>query len=194
MNRDHALFLVAGLLGGFVLGYLAHEAMASRQPPRFGVATAPAAAGAPGAAGPAAGGAMPEVERLRQAVDANPNDADAVLALANANFDIQNWGRAIELYQRYDQLRPGDANALTDLGVSLRETGRIEEAIAQFRRASELAPDHWQSRFNEAVVLAFDRRDFPAADRAVAELRRLQPGNPELDRLAREIDRLRGGG
>ncbi|HSM50024.1 MAG TPA: tetratricopeptide repeat protein [Thermoanaerobaculia bacterium] len=192
MNRDHALYLVAGLLGGFVLGYLAHEAMASRQPPRFGVPVAPATA--PGTASPAAGGAMPPVERLRQAVEANPDDADAVLALANANFDIQNWGRAIELYQRYDQLRPGDANALTDLGVSLRETGRIDEAIALFRRASELAPDHWQSRFNEAIVLAFDRRDFAAADRAVAELRRLQPANPDLDRLAREIDRLRGGG
>jgi Tfp pilus assembly protein PilF len=193
LTRDHALYLVAGLLGGFVLGYLAHEAMASRQPPRFGVpAAAPTAI--PGVASPAAGGAMPEVERLRQAVEANPNDADAVLALANANFDIQNWGRAIELYQRYDQLRPGDANALTDLGVSLRETGRIDEAIAQFRRAFELAPDHWQSRFNEAIVLAFDRRDFAAADRAVAELRRLQPANPDLDRLAREIDRLRGGG
>lgn len=192
MNRDHALYLVAGLLGGFVLGYLAHEAMASRQPPRFG---APAAAAAAGSSSPAApAGAMPEVERLRQAVEANPNDADAVLALANVNFDIRNWSRAIELYQRYDQLRPGDANALTDLGVCLRETGRIDEALVQFRRAAEVSPDHWQSRFNEAIVLAFDRRDFAAADRAVAELRRIQPANPDLDRLAREIDRLQSGG
>ena len=35
MTRDHLLFLVGGLLGGFVLGYLGHEVVAARQPPRL---------------------------------------------------------------------------------------------------------------------------------------------------------------
>lgn len=194
MTRDHLLFLVGGLLGGFVLGYLGHEVVAARQPPRLNttVGQSQAAEALPGRVAP--GTTMPEVDRLRAAVEANPDDADSVLALANANFDIGNWGRAIKLYEHYERLRPGDANVLTDLGVCLREAGQVDAAVARFRQAGERDPAHWQSRFNLAIVLASDQHDYAAAEAVIADLRRLQPGNPDVERLAQEIARLRGDG
>lgn len=194
MTRDHLLFLVGGLLGGFILGYLGHEVVAARQPPRLNttVGQSQAAEALPGRVAP--GTTMPEVDRLRAAVEANPDDADSVLALANANFDIGNWGRAIELYEHYERLRPGDANVLTDLGVCLREAGQVDAAVARFRQAGERDPAHWQSRFNLAIVLASDQHDYAAAEAVIADLRRLQSGNPDVERLAQEIARLRGDG
>jgi tetratricopeptide (TPR) repeat protein len=205
MNRDHFLWVTIGLLAGFIAGYLVHDFMAVRQPARIppGGAAAHAALGvgqAPPGSGPAAapseGGASPasmaEIQRLREHVEQNPNDAEAVLLLANLNFDIRNWARARDLYQRHLELRPGDPDVLTDLGVTHRELGEHQQALALFTEAQRLKPDHWQSLYNQAVVLAFDLKDFAAADRVLAALRELQPANPSVTELAAEVARRRG--
>lgn len=204
MQRDHILTLIIGLLAGFIAGYLVHDFMAMRQPARIpaGGAAAQAALGAgqvPRGSGPApaagegtAPASMAEIQRLREHVDQNPNDADAILLLANLNFDIRNWARARDLYQRYLALRPRDPDVLTDLGVAHRELGEHRQALDLFAEAQRLQPDHWQSLYNQVVVLAFDLKDFNAADRALAALRQLQPANPSVTELAAEVARRRG--
>lgn len=207
MNKDNLLFVTIGILVGFIAGYLLHEVMAARQPPRLvagqlaGQAPAGAAPAAPGGspAGPAgmppgAGGEagmapMAEVQRLREYVEANPNDADAVRQLANMNFDIRNWQRSAELYDQYLKLRPNDPDVMTDLGVSYRELGRFDEALALFDQVQSRRPEHWQSYFNEVVVLAFDLKRFDAATEVLTRLQQMQPANPEVQRLAAEVER-----
>lgn len=194
MNRESALFLVIGLLAGFLAGYIAQEEMAEIQPPR--IAPGAAAAMGPHAAAGAAGDSgtpMAQIEALRQRVEQNPNDVDALVALANMNFDIQNWARAKELYERVLAVRPGDPDILTDLGITLRAQGNFQEALVQFRSAQSTAPAHWQSRFNEIVVLALDLGDVPAAEQRLAELSALAPGNADVARLAEEIRKRKTG-
>ena len=204
MNRDHVLFLLIGLLGGFLAGYLAHEAMAGVQPARVapGMAApamppsgtnAPPRGASPAGPGPAAGDPMAEVTALREAIERDPNDADAILRLANLSFDIQRWERAGELYQRYLELRPGDPDVLTDLGITWRARGEFSRALDLFRQARSGAADHWQSLYNEVVVLAFDLKDFDAAEQALATIESRHPGNPDVARLAAEVRRLREG-
>jgi Flp pilus assembly protein TadD len=204
LNRDHLLFLLIGLLGGFLAGYLAHEAMAGVQPARVAAGTAAAAppsmapnvapgAAAPAGAAPAGADPMAEVTALREAIERDPNDADAILRLANLSFDIQRWERAGELYARYLELRPGDPDVLTDLGITLRARGEFARALERFREAQSRAENHWQSRYNEVVVLAFDLKDYAAAERALAAIESRNPGNPDVARLAAEVRRLREG-
>ena len=190
MNRDNALFLLVGLLAGFLAGYVAHEAMAGVQPARLAPGAA-AAAPHPPVAEDTGGPAMSEINRLREIVERNPEDREALRALANMNFDIGSWARAQELYERYLKLDPDNPDVLTDLGISIRSQGDFTRALELFRRAKQLQPDHWQSTFNEVVVLAFDLSDFASAERLLVELRRLAPGNPDVERLATEVQRLR---
>jgi uncharacterized protein HemY len=219
LNKDNLIFTVIGILAGFIAGYLMHELVASHQPPRLtpelraqiampgedplaGPADNRVSDVAPGTGGdtaasavPGGGGAgqpgMEQIQQLRAYVEKNPNDAAAVLQLANLNFDIRNWGRAEELYRQYLKLRPRDANVMTDLGISYRESKKFDEALAQFNEAKKLAPDHWQAYYNEIVVLAFDLKRFDDADRVLAELQRLQPGNPDVARLADAVTKQR---
>lgn len=214
MNRDHFLFLLIGLLGGFLGGYLAHEAMTELQPARLlagapgtpappaGRATgpmAPSAPSAPNVPSPTAQGAAPaeapmaEINALRETLERDPNDQRALLRLADLNFDIQRWDRAAELYERYLELSPGDPDALTDLGITYRARRQFDRALELFRQAQAAQPDHWQSRFNEAVVLGIDLADLAGAERALAELRRISPGNPDVERLATELQRRQSG-
>jgi tetratricopeptide (TPR) repeat protein len=205
VSKDNLLFALAGLLLGFVSSYLMFEAMSARQPPRrapgapFAGEAAGAAAAMPGAegAGEAAGAAgaeaqgtppgMEEIRKLRDYVAEHPDDADAVLQLANLNYNIQNWARARDLYTQYLKLRPDQPDVLTDLGITYRETGDPKGALRFFDRAQQVAPDHWQSRFNEVVVLAFDLEDYAAAEQELVELKRLQPANQDVARLEAEV-------
>lgn len=201
MNKDNLLFAVVGILLGFVSGYLLFEAMAARQPPRLGTAGgAPTAAGpmgqpaAPPQGAPAQGGsgpAMAQIEELQRRLQENPNDADAVRTLANLNFDIQNWQRAQELYSRYLEIRPNDPDVLVDLGVTHRELGQFDRALELFHQVQQQNPNHWQSYYNEVVVLAFDLKRFVDAEAALARLRELQPGNPDVERLATAVEQQR---
>jgi tetratricopeptide (TPR) repeat protein len=241
VNRDNALFALGGVLVGFVAAYFAFEAMSTRQPPLRppGQAAAamagaaepgggdPGAAAGPGGA-PGSGPAVAEIRRLRDYVDSHPEDAEAILNLANLNLDIRDLVRARGLFEQYVKLRPDDTQArlvlanlcfdtkeyaaareayetylesqpenpdiLTDLGVSYRNLGQPQKALELFRRAEGLQPDHWVSRYNEVVVLAFDLKDFAAAGKILDELKALQPDNPDVANLAAEVERRRGAG
>ena len=190
MNRDHVLFAMAGLLVGFIGAYFLFEFVAERQAPRLLPGAAAAAAGATAGAGGGAPPRAPFLERvaeLERFVEANPQDADAVRELGNLYFDAENWSGAAAAYQHYLSLRPGDADVLSDYGVSLQRLGRAEEALAMFQRAQQLDPVHWQSRYNQALVLAFDLKRFGEAEQILDDLRKLQPDNPDVERLAAAI-------
>lgn len=195
MSRDNVLFIVLGILIGFISGYLLHEVMASRQPPRLvhGDPGQAAAAPAPQPQSPDAAALAREMRALEQRVAADPEDADAVLGLASLSFEMGAWNRCAEMYERHAELRPGDPDILSDLALCYREMGRTERALEALDRAQELDPGHWRSRFNEVVILAIDRRDFDAAERVLDELRTLQPNNPDVDALAAEVARRRRG-
>ncbi len=192
MTRDNVLFLVIGALVGFISGYVMHEAMAVHQPaPRRAVEgqTPAPGSGSVGGGTPQAGPgpAMEQVQQLRARVEQNPNDAQAVRQLANLNYDISNWDRAASLYQQYLELDPGNIDVMTDLGAVFRQLGQPQQALEQFRMARQLAPDNWQSLYNEVLVLGFDLADGPAAHEAVNRLVEMQPENTDVERLAAEV-------
>jgi tetratricopeptide (TPR) repeat protein len=222
-QKDNILFLMGGLLVGFVVAYLMFEAMASRQPPRLtpalraqivagdegnggapggapmggGEAQAAAAGVAGAAADPAAGAAaanggtppMAEIQKLRDYVQKNPNDLEALRKLADLNFDIQNWQRAQELYTHYLELKPKDTDVMTDLGITYRGLRQFDKALDMFHQAKKLDPNHWQSDYNEVVVLAFDLKKTAQANQVLAELRKMQPANPDVAKLAEAVAR-----
>lgn len=216
MTKDNLIFAAFGLLLGFVTGWFMFEKVATLQPvraiPGQAAAGAPAAPAAPGAgmpgAGPTSSGApldMSRLEQLQQQVQANPDNPDMILALAHETYDIAQqvpnpagsrplWTQARDLYARYVELRPGDpnmANVLSDLGVTYQELGEFDQALEIFRRVQSMAPDHWQSLYNQVVVLAFSKKEIDEARKVLAELQRVQPNNPDVARLAAAVEEQR---
>jgi len=133
---------------------------------------------------------MAQIQQLRDYVEKNPNDADAVRQLADLNFNISNWPRAQELYTHYLELKPNDPDVMTDLGISYRETQQYDKALDLFRRSKQVAPDHWQSLYNEVVVL-MDLKKNDEAGQVMAQLQKMQPGNPDVAKLAEAVARQR---
>lgn len=204
MKRDPLLFTLAGVMIGFIAAYFAFELVAERQPQRLipgtaavgapvigGQGAAPGSGPGPGPGAGAGAARAPFLERvaaLERRVAADPADSAALIELGNLYFDVQNWSGAAEAYGRFLDLEPERPDVLSDLGVSLQRLGRAQEALAMFDRAQELEPDHWQSRYNEVVVLAFDLGRWSDAERVLGELRELQPGNADVERLAAAVE------
>jgi tetratricopeptide (TPR) repeat protein len=199
VSRDNLLSVVIGILVGFIAGYLLHEVMAARQPPRLvhgDSAAAPAAPAAPPAGVQGDGlsesqARLQEIQSLEAYLAENPTDADAVLRLANLSWSVESWGRCVEWFERYLELRGENPGVLSDLGICYRSLGRLDRALELFDRAQSLDPAHYESRFNEAVVLGLDQRQYEAAERVIEELRELRPDDPQVEALAEEIARLR---
>lgn len=204
MNKDNALFATIGVLLGFLAGYLLQEVMVLRQPARLLPGQAAVAvqgagqgqpgpgappAGPPGSAGSDVGAPMAQIQQLLDRIKANPEDAEAVLQLASLNLEIRNWARARDLYRRYLELQPADPNlpnVLLDMAVAQRALGELEPALATLRQARQISPQHWQSLFNIVVVLV-DLQRFGEAEEALAELKRLQPDNAQVNELATAV-------
>lgn len=193
MNRDNFLFLTLGTLAGFILGFMGFELMSDNQPQRLvhGDDTIAEAPAPPTGGG---GGPMPAVAQLRQYVAENPEDADAVMELANMNFQIQNWSRAEELYAQYVKLRPESPDVLSDLGICQRNQGKFQGAVETFDQALALDPDNWLAQYNKLIVVGIDLQDYPAAEALIATMQALRPDDPDLGRLVAELERRQAAG
>ena len=65
---------------------------------------------------------------------------EAVRTGANAAWD-NDWGQAVEAYQRALGEFPDDVGALTGLGLAYSGAGQWEAALEQYQHASQLVPD-----------------------------------------------------
>jgi tetratricopeptide (TPR) repeat protein len=206
---DRGLFLVVGLLAGFSAAYLYLDKNPSAVPP---AALADPHAGlvgvGPGASRdlPGSGGGQPSLSAdpvarqklfdLEAAVAKEPKNPDLLVQLGNTAYDVEDWKKAVDAYERSLKLREGDPNVLTDLGVAYRNSGNADKALAMFQRASALDPNHWPAQFNLAIVYGIDKGDTKKALEILAKLKKEHPEIPALDRLSGEIEqrsRARGG-
>jgi hypothetical protein len=211
MNKDHARFLISGILFGFLVGYLVaygiHEPrvkMIADPVPEAGNAGMssgpPAGMPPPSGAGPAGGGPPNEVMEkvfakvgaLKDAIQKNPKDTTALVQLANFYQDAGKFDQAVEYYHKALEVKPDDVNPRTDMGICLREMGRPDEAIAEFRRSIAIDPKHWQTWLNLGIVSLYDKSDPATAASAFGKVEELNPSYPDLQMLKDEVAKARG--
>jgi cytochrome c-type biogenesis protein CcmH/NrfG len=95
---------------------------------------------------------MNQIAELEKRVDADPNDTQALLALANACQDGKFLDKAIVQYKKYLQKNPRDANARVDLGICYFETSNLVEAQKEMETALKYDSKHVAGHFNLGIV------------------------------------------
>lgn len=131
---------------------------------------------------PAASAPQIEPELKKHIADAEkkaankPDSAPDWVHLANLYFDANMPAEAIMAYEHALRLAPGNADALTDLGIMYREKGDFAKAVECFRKAVTINPRHENALFNEGVVLA---NDLHQKDQAEAAWKKLLEINPQ---------------
>jgi tetratricopeptide (TPR) repeat protein len=102
-----------------------------------------------------------DVTPFERAVESNPNDPAALLALANVLHDNGGFSRAIETYKKYLKIKPDDPNARVDMGICYYQLGGQDSihanmlmatAIQEMEIALKGSPRHQPAAFNLGVV------------------------------------------
>jgi tetratricopeptide (TPR) repeat protein len=127
------------------------------------------------------------LQEAEAAARMKPGDYDALVHLGNSAYDAREFAQAADAYERALKIRPNDANVMTDLGTAYRNEGQVDKALDMFRRARAADPKHWQSLYNEVIVLAADKGDAAGARAAFEKLKAEQPNLPALAGLEQQI-------
>jgi tetratricopeptide (TPR) repeat protein len=83
---------------------------------------------------------------LEQAVDLDPENADAWRELAEAFLYRNRLTEAMEAIRQAVELRPEEATGLVDLGLSAYAAGRLDEAVSYLNKAVEREPGNTAAR------------------------------------------------
>jgi cytochrome c-type biogenesis protein CcmH/NrfG len=192
------IYAVAGMVFGFVLGYMAANMGDHAEPrpaPPPGVVAADAEA-------PPAGPARPARERTSGAPDPNEvraleslaarekGNAQARVELGNLLMDHGQYDDAARWYREALALVPDNNDVRVDLGACLVSAGKADEALGEFDRALASDPGHKKALFNKGIALMQTGKPKEAV--AVWEgLLKRYPDDPQLRGLREQIDQVR---
>jgi hypothetical protein len=181
MLKNPITTAAAGVLIGFFAGFLIGQGQARPEAPRAPQSGDPHA-GVPGApslsgqgAPPPEGGRtaatsdprlMEQARELDRLLAKDPGNYQHLVQMGNVQYDMQNYPKAADYYEKARAIKDDSADVLTDLGVCYR--------------AADFAPEHWQSRYNAVVVRLFDLSDAKGATEELDKLKKLRSENPGL--------------
>ena len=179
MNRDSIIYSICSFLLGLIIGSLLIG-------PRLGKLSG-APAPPPAQTGPSQPTGNPmeavrqQIAALKEAIDRNPRNFDALVQLGNLYMDAAKYPQAIDYYERALAVSE-NPDVRVDLGICYKQSGQLDKALAAFRKAGAEAPNQWQPMFNAAIVLGEMQR-FDEARALIGELKKIRPNNPEVQRL-----------
>jgi tetratricopeptide (TPR) repeat protein len=124
-----------------------------------------------------------DLENLKKAADAAPDNIALQTNLANKFYDAGRYEQAIIYYQRAMKLDPNNVDVMTDLGTALFYTGKADEALAEYNRSLQINPRHVQALHNLVIVYLQGKKDVSSANEALGRLKTVDPANPSIPGL-----------
>ena len=117
-------------------------------------------------------------DAARRSLELDPNlaEAHASLAYIHAYYEW-DWARAEQEFRRALQLRPSHADVHFSYSRFLAAAGRLDEALAEIRRAEVLDPRSLSLKANTAL-LSYFRGQYDKALQQLLELQGLDPNAP----------------
>ncbi len=209
MKRESLSFGVAGVIFGFLLGFVvAHEMYGGRfagMP--FGAVTPGAPAGQPSsgsmAAPSAASGATPQVgsadtmeqvtlelNALKQALQEDPHDVKVLGRLGQLYMDAAMYEQAIQYYRQALAVQPGDAHLRTDMATSLLMMGNAVEALAELKDIVAGDPEHGKTWYWLGLAHV-EAGEFEQGKAAFTKALELMPGSFDMEEISSEIEKVK---
>lgn len=152
--------------------------------------------GNPHGQGTPSGAPVPFMQKLAEykgRLEKNPKDIEALIFLANANFDIQRFEKAKEFYLQALEVDPNNSHVRTDLASSYRNLGDPDLALKELDQVLKADPNHEVALYNTGIILLNDKNDPKKAAAVWEKLVQLKPDDPLSGELREKIKELRAG-
>ncbi len=129
---------------------------------------------------PAVANNMPAVDSqvitdLKTRLEAKPNDGETLQRLADAYFDAKRFDEAATYYKKALEHKPGDADILNDLGLSLHYLGNSAGGLNYIEEGIKKNPYHQRIWLTKGFILAYGMGDLNGARAAWEKANALNP-------------------
>jgi len=132
-----------------------------------------------------------EIDDMRKRFKKNPKDLEALIYLGNANFDIQRFDQARDLYLTALEVDPNHVHVRTDLASCFRNLGESDRAIRELKKVLEIEPSHGTALYNLGVIFLNDKKDPTEALRFWEAFAREHPQSARTAGLNQKINQLK---
>ncbi len=104
-------------------------------------------------------GLITRIDGMRERLKKDPRDLEALIFLGNANFDIQRFDQARDLYLKALEVDPINVYVRTDLASCYRNLGDFDRAIRELLKVLEIQPTHENGLYNLGVIFLNDKNN-----------------------------------
>ena len=135
-----------------------------------------------------------QVTAVLEHARANPKDLDAQLEAAEQFLQIQRPQGALEFLQQAAKVNPEELRVMTGLGTAHLMLGNYGEATLWARRALDKKPDDLGAKLLLTFALIEARQSLDEAERLLAQIEALRPGEKILADARASLNAARAGG
>lgn len=136
---------------------------------------------------------MERINQYKERLKADPQDLEALIALGNANFDIQRYEQAKDLYLQALEIDPENVLVRTDLASCYRNLGDTARSLEELNRVLAANPTHETALYNLGVILLNDKQDTQGAISAWEKLIAAHPDVDYAEALQEKVEQLKAG-
>jgi len=134
---------------------------------------------------------MEKIEELKETLREDPKNLAAWLKLGDIYFDYNRYREAIEAYSQCLSIKPENSDIRTKRGIMLRGLGDFDGAIEEFRKTSQMFPQHAESRFELGALFLREKKDVNGAIAAWEGYLQVEPKSKRASWVRAEIERLK---
>jgi tetratricopeptide (TPR) repeat protein len=196
MTRDNLLFIIIGVLFGFIVGFLFASTMNQRYGPGAPAALSssqmpvdhPQVGSNPGA--PASGNMQAQVAEKIEKARNEPKNFEAQVEAAELFYQVRRFDQAIEFLLKANQLKPDDYRTIVFLGVANLDAGHYDVAEKWYKAALMKKSDDVVTLAGMAAAM-LGKGDAKAAEQAIANLEKIDPTSEDLPQFKEKLETLK---
>src|SRR4029450_3006030 len=162
MSKENILFVIIGLLGGFMIGFFfANSVNQGAMVPTPSAALQSAGGELPSGhpaipgQGGSSGGAIPEVQAAIEKARQNPTDFESQMKAAELYYQIQRFEGAIEFLKRASELQPDNNEVTVNLANAYFDASKYDDAEKNYVKALTKKPDDLNVRTDLGLTFIF---------------------------------------
>jgi len=131
------------------------------------------------------------IAALEQLIAREPQNADYPAQTANLYYDLGQYDKAADYYQRSLNIRPRDPNVETDLATCFHYLGQDNKALEILNNVLSYNPRFVQAKFNKGIVLVEGKKDIKGGIAVWEDLLHSEPAYSQKAELEQRIQQLK---
>jgi tetratricopeptide (TPR) repeat protein len=133
---------------------------------------------------------MEQIQADKKKIEQEPNNAQALISLGDANFMISRFEKSQEYYERALKADPKNINARLSLSNCYIFMQKPDEAVKQLDQILAMQKDYPEALYNKGLILLQSKRDPVGAKQAWTQLVSTHPDHELAQEVKGELGRL----